>query len=182
MYLVQRGKILTATVEENNPEHRLSKVVQLDYMGSAEFEWGALPGSLRRMGEQLNVDGPVTIGGILNAKGQSLRLFYGSDALYTPRNVSRLRGVYEKPTLEDQHQLRAEYVEKLHKLHAGEDLRLKEYSGFGKDAKHYGQITDLWWDIKNDIVWSFNKNFMNKLPIILKNSLDYMNAQKAKQE
>ncbi len=135
------------------------------------------------MGKQLDVDGPVTIGGILNAKGQSLRLYYGSNALYTPRNVSRLRGVYEEPTSEDQHQLRVQYVENLHKLRAGEDMNLKERSEFeaARESNEYN-TTDFWWDVENDIVWSFNKNFMKKFPIILKNSLDYMNAQKAKQE
>lgn len=41
-YLVQRGKIRHPLVEG-----RFSDAVNLDYMGSAEFEWGALPKSLR---------------------------------------------------------------------------------------------------------------------------------------
>lgn len=39
-YLVQRATILTPLMPPNT---RLSKAVNFDYMGSSEFEWGALP-------------------------------------------------------------------------------------------------------------------------------------------
>jgi hypothetical protein len=43
-YLIQRGEIKRPLVEG-----RLSEAVNLDYMGSAEFEFGALPKSLRAL-------------------------------------------------------------------------------------------------------------------------------------
>lgn len=47
MYLVQRGTFRT---EINNSKHsELDKNIQFDYMGSAEFEWGALPKSYNRI-------------------------------------------------------------------------------------------------------------------------------------
>lgn len=39
-YLIQRGKIVKPLAEHDT---RLSKAVNLDYMGSSEFEFGALP-------------------------------------------------------------------------------------------------------------------------------------------
>ena len=46
MYLLQRGKL-----NENTPknEHAFLGMVDLDYMGSSEFEWGALPKSMTRI-------------------------------------------------------------------------------------------------------------------------------------
>lgn len=158
MYLVQRGTIETASIKKNSPDHRFSKVTNLDYMGSAEFEWGALPQSLRRMGEQLDNAETVVMDDITNADGQSLRVYYGSNTLHK--------------------RVRPDFVDDLHKLRAGKK-RLKEYSAFEANFKPYGsRETDLWWDVDNDVMWSFNKKFMNKLPIVLKNSIDFMNAQK----
>lgn len=47
MYLVQRGTFRTE-INENKKSY-LDKNIRFDYMGSAEFEWGALPKSYDRI-------------------------------------------------------------------------------------------------------------------------------------
>ena len=48
--LVQSGHFKKDIDELNKKEiNGLDDIVSLEYMGSAEFEWGALPRSLRRM-------------------------------------------------------------------------------------------------------------------------------------
>jgi len=48
-YLIQRAEF-----EINNSQKGLNSILRFDYMGSSEFEWGALPNSLKRIREKLN--------------------------------------------------------------------------------------------------------------------------------
>jgi hypothetical protein len=65
-YLIQRGTIL-----ENSGA--LSDAVRLDYMGRAEFEFGAMPGSLRRMETQQDKLASYVFKDV-QSKGQPLRM------------------------------------------------------------------------------------------------------------
>ena len=47
MYLIQRGKIKDK--KDIDVKRGISGVISLDYMGSAEFEWGTLPRSLQKI-------------------------------------------------------------------------------------------------------------------------------------
>lgn len=69
-YLIQRGKfrnnLKTATTLAGSSDHHL---IDPDYMGAAEFEWGAIPKAYRRiMGQfekySLHVTDLVTVGGV----------------------------------------------------------------------------------------------------------------------
>jgi len=158
MYLVQRGHIASTDIKPNSPDHRFSNLVELEYMGSSEFEWGAIPQSLRRMGEQIQTGKTVVMQDIRNADNQPLRVYYGSNEL------------------KESH--RPQFIEDLHQLRAG-TKRLKECSRFEASRKPYGdRETDFWWDLESDVMWSFNKYLMNDLPVVLKNSLDVMNKAK----
>lgn len=73
MYLVQRGTFRT---ELNTKKHsELDKNIQFDYMGSAEFEWGALPKSYDRILDNVG-DYFIHIHPIIkNANGVPLTIF-----------------------------------------------------------------------------------------------------------
>ncbi len=151
-YLIQRGKIRQPLVED-----RFSKAVNLDYMGSAEFEFGALPKSLRALQTlvdqiSVTVDPRITDTG----GGASLRVLHTFDG-----------DGYEA------------YFEHLLAAREGR-LRTKESTWFDKDhSKQFPSLrADVWWDIDNHVMWSFDKNFMKRLPDFLVASWKYMDAAK----
>lgn len=143
-YLVQRGTICWPLAKATT---RLSKAVDLDYMGSAEFEFGALPKSFRSM----------------ENRPRLLRLFpsilLGDSALR----------VFSSLSDEDF----ALYGHYLLRLRVG-DIRLKERSEF--DDRSSTPRTNFWWDIENHVMWGFHKKFMNRVPDYVNSSLAYMNA------
>lgn len=153
IYLVQRGKI-------NRPlgkfeGQRLSKAVNLDYMGAAEFEFGALPKSF--MAIEARVDAA------------------------TLRIVPEIRQ-HESPlrvfsTMSDDEW--SEYLSELLKLRAGA-LRTKENARFTEsevdNTPSYGHA-DFWWDIGNHVMFSFDKVFMKRIHEHVAASLNYMNEK-----
>lgn len=150
IYLVQRGVIQP----KFKPEMRLSETVRLDYMGSSEFEWGALPKSLRRM-QEVGTLQSVVFRTFSSRTGSPLRAC----------GVFKDAGAYESA---------------LAPVIAG-TARTKEFTGFDQ---HVGPETkwstgvDFWWDIENDVMMSFHKKFMKTLPEILGSSWAWMDAQK----
>lgn len=148
IYLVQRGKINHPMVVD-----RLSKTVDLDYMGSAEFEFGALPKSLRTLEALINQTMMTVEPRITDDAGRSLRVLHTfSDEEYE------------------------EYFSKLLTLREGK-TRTKESTWFDKNHATMFKILrcDFWWDINNHVMWSFDKNFMKNLPDVLVASWKYMN-------
>ena len=152
-YLIQR-----ATIHHPRREGRFSEAVSLDYMGSAEFEWGALPQSLREL--QARVDAiKVTIEPrITGENGESLRVLH----TFTDEE-------YE------------EYFGHLLNLREGKG-QTKESTYFDKDhSKHFKTLRcDLWWDLNNSVMFTFDKVFMKRLPDHLVASWKYMDEQKGK--
>lgn len=153
-YHIQRGTIKRPLTRDT----RFSEAVDLDYMGSAEFEWGALPKSLREL--QANVDNiKLTVEPrIQDEEGRSLRVLHTFDT-----------DAYEA------------YVSLLVDLREG-TRRTKESTYFDKDHKKRFKTLecDLWWDIDAHAMWSFDKQFMNRLGEHLVASWKYMDEQKAK--
>lgn len=145
-YLIQRAEVKTPFVVGG----RISEVLSLDYMGSAEFEFGATAKSLRALQEnkdniKLSVDNRI----VENEK--SLRIVHTfSDE------------EYEK------------YFDYLLQLRS-DKLRLKERSQFNPGRQG---STNAWWDIENHVFWSFHKPLMNNLSNSLIASWDYMDKQK----
>lgn len=146
-WLIQRAQIRKPLADPK--EATLTKSLSLAYMGSSEFEFGALPASLRR---------------IRSAPYHATRL-----VRWIAQGESPLR-VFSCFSEEDF----AKYTEILSDLRFG-NPRLKEVSRF---SANYPQDefshTDFWWDIENDVIWSFNKHYMNRLPQYLKNSFEVM--------
>lgn len=150
-YYIQRCEIKRPLTEG-----RFSEVVQTDYMGSAEFEFGALPKSLRAL--QASVD--------LIQLTTEPRITEGERCL-------RVLHTFSSPDYE-------EYLGYLLELRA-DKRRTKEVTRFaaGRQMDRYSK-TDLWWDIDNHVMFSFDKIFMNRLGDALVASWKYMDEQRAK--
>lgn len=131
-YLVQRCTISKPLNSYKNL--KLSEAIDFDYMGSSEFEWGAIPKAFKELKAVHNSLKVVKHPTIVNSEQQSL---YVLSALS-----------------EDELALYFGYLEELR----GDKIRLKEYSRFQSDARP--SRTDFWWDILNGVMWSFDKVFM----------------------
>lgn len=152
-YLIQRGKIHHPLVKG-----RLSEAVNLDYMGAAEFEFGALPKSLRALQTKVDDISLTTEPRIADESGACLRVLH----TFTPDE-------YE------------EYACHLLKLREGQ-LLTKESTWFDKEhPKRFKTLRcDLWWDIDNHVMWTFDKVFSKRLGDCLVASWKYMDEQKVK--
>jgi len=146
-YLVQRGDIITPLAPTDT---RLSRAVDLEYMGSAEFEFGALPRSFRAMERGNRV----------------LRLFPNISENSVPLRVFSI--------LSDEEFV--EYGKYLLRMR-GNDIRLKERSEFNANRSQY-ETANFWWDIENHVMWSFHKEFMKRVSDYVNASLAYMNESK----
>lgn len=158
-YLIQRGRIESPLAE---PTSRLSRAVEFDYMGSAEFEFGAIPESFRRIETNADNFGIRVVNELKDASGRSLRI----------------ASAFNDEEFE-------EYLELIHKLRyprAGERIQTKEAVRFEADYKPFSDFstTDFWWDLNNDTMFTFNKNFANRLINYVASSLKYMNDRKTK--
>lgn len=154
-YLIQRANIKRPLNEHKGD--RLSQAISFDYMGSAEFEFGAIPNAFRDAREHFP---NYKESKILSIKeGESvLRVFHCmSDEEF------------------------GEYAKILEKLRADEySIRTKESVGLDPKSYHNKKLepTDFWWDIDNNALWSFDKEFMKRLPDHLKASFDFLAAGK----
>ena len=155
-YLIQRAEI-------NRPltpaSVRLSQAVNFDYMGSAEFEFGALPQSFRRIEAM--------------ADSWKCRLV---PEIMEDEIALRVWSAFTDEEFE-------EYKDYLLRLRnpGSNPIRTKEGVRFeaGRKKSTYSN-TDFWWDIDNDVMFGFDKTFMKRVGDYVANSLIYMNEQKAK--
>lgn len=154
--LVQRGSIRRPVTHYTDT--RLSQAVNMDYMGNAHFEFGALPKSFRAIEAEVDALNMRVVPEIVHAKGMALRV------------VSLLS--------DDQW---PEYLKMLLEVRTN-TRTLEENSYFIPmfDAQTGRNKTDFWWDIENHVMWSFDKKFMSGLVGCLAASLNYMNEQRAK--
>jgi len=130
-YLIQRGNF-----ENRNYKSGIDSIVKFDYMGSAEFEWGALPKSLDNIRENIKdyIYFNITIG------DKSITVFCKNS---------------QESEVE-------EYLNGLSK----NEMRLKEYSDFNNyifPSEYFSSETDFWWDIENNLMfWKEDENFQEK--------------------
>lgn len=141
-YLVQRATIVKPLQPKDSP---LRAAIELDYMGSAEFEFGARSTSLKLLRDN-------------KEKLSLLKLDFPDEDL--------LRVI--TPFSEDSKEWKI-YRNFLLRMRKGE-IHLKEASGFSVLDPAYSRRIDFWWDIKNHVMWSFHKPFMNRLKDYLSNS------------
>lgn len=155
-YLIQRARINTPLTKAGE---RLSNAVHFDYMGSAEFEFGALPKSFRRIQQKRPL---LKLRKIEDIKSGELPL----------RVLS---------TMTDEEF--AEYTEILKTLRASDrKIRTKEMTYFNEDYKPFSDNDiyriDFWWDVCNDAMFTFHKQFANRLITHVDGSLAYMDEMK----
>lgn len=135
-YLIQRGKFFDREYKKG-----IDSIVELDYMGAAEFEFGALPKSLGNMREKINyyIYFDISIG--LNV----ISVFCHKD---------------KKDEVRD-------YLNEL----ADNKMRLHERSDFDNyihPSKYYQSKVNFWWDIENDLMfWKRNPEFELKFRNII---------------
>lgn len=155
-YLIQRARIKTPLADESS---RLSQAVEFDYMGSAEFEFGALPKSFRRIELHGFDSWKRRVVNDITENDSPLRVWSAlsdSDFAEYQTYLARLR-----------------FPEVGGRLNTKEAVRFEH--NYNRD-KYF--VTDFWWDIDNDVMFGFNKAFMNRVGTYVANSLKYMNEQK----
>lgn len=147
-YLIQRlerksiiGKII---------EHRFGEIFALDYMGSAEFEFGAFPKFLRAMHA---------------ADLKPFKAFVNGVEYF---------GVFDPKYYADE----TAVSKMLNDLASGK-FRLKEGANFPNNPEYKYTKTDAWADILNNIFWS-KENLSASIVQAIANSVAYMDAAKAK--
>ncbi len=143
-WLIQRLKIKVRPNKET--KLRLSEVISSDYMGSSEFEFGAIPKAYRRVCTNLDSYTITVIEGVEENK------------LYLFSSLSEEDIVKYK-----------EFLVKAVK----DDVRLQENPYFIKEYRELFKI-DLWWDLDNDLFFSFDTKFMKRISAYLNNSKQYI--------
>ena len=135
MWLVQRGDF-----KEREEKTGIDRLITWDYMGSAEFEWGALPRAYKY---------------IIDNKSQY--------QMYVMKNMANRNGV---PLCifckRDEHKKIIATLDEFRKKPYG----LKEYISFAEEYKTprypipgYDVIHDhFWFDIENHFMWFFGAN------------------------
>lgn len=174
--LIQR-----CTYEEkgNTNLGKISEHYETDYMGSAEFEFGALPESLRRMGKDIGEYNLFDF--IINGKQVWFWTKEKDMKEYVEILEKYAKNKYDPDiSLKERTHFPCYYDEKeIQDFKDGE----KKYQKKLKN-KNYKSTPweNVWWDIENDLVFSFDINAIVNWPVCLKNSIKYMDEQKQKKE
>jgi len=142
-YLIQRAKF-----GDNDFKKGIDSIISLDYMGSSEFEFGAIPESLRNIRSRINE--------------------------YTYLDVPLGNKVISVFCKDEQKSEIMSYLKEL----SENTIHLKEHSDFHtyiNPSKHdlewqakRPHNTDFWWDLDNDIMfWKKNPEFEMKFKSII---------------
>jgi len=132
-YLIQEGKFSKMEKSEING---INSLINFNYMGSAEFEFGALPKSLKRMMWKNSEYGFFKIKNLKNTKtNQCARVFCRVDLKdETIKEIERIS------------QNKYGYKETCH------------FADRFKNVKSYGEDINFWWDIDNDFMFFFGED------------------------
>lgn len=135
-WLIQRGKF-----ENKEQKSGIDSILSFDYMGSSEFEWGALPESLGNIRSELNE-------------------YIYLDVLIQDKTITVFCKDSQKNDIKT-------YLTEL----AEKKMRLKNFSAFDSYIKNDGYFKnkfDFWWDIENDLMfWKKNNEFELKFKTII---------------
>ena len=135
LWLVQKG-----TKRFNSAKKGIDALVQFDYMGSFEFEYGALPAALKRV-RAVAVD-YITF---------DLKIYEKPITVFCSKRESQAR---IKTILDD---LACGLI------HLKERCEFREYIGFKKSLFSTDTRIDFWWDIDNDwFFWASDADFTEK--------------------
>lgn len=153
-YLIQRADIVLpyAADLENTP---ISAAIDLDYMGSAEFEFGA-------------------VGKSLDAIADKADMFKVQCVKVAKKNVFLASFFTDEEREAYVEYMGALYADKIHtkERHKFDALFLKHLESRPGNGRRAFHTQKLWWDILNHCMWSFNADFMkNRLLHHLVNSV-----------
>lgn len=133
-YLIQAASFFT-----DNGQVGLDSILELEYMGSAEFECGVVPESLSKIKKE--VDKYIFCDTIV--KDKTITVFCKREDF-------------------------TEILEIINKL-AENKLRLKEWIEFGDWLTGKKVRNDLWWDIRNHFMWwKSNSIFKTHFELLIK--------------
>lgn len=136
-YLIQR-----MSFKDHLPEkYSFDDLLSLDYMGSAEFEFGALPKSLREMRDNISEYSIFKIHNVLNIKTGFYLFLICKDS---------------------QKEQYMKYIESMANgsWRGKEALKLTPHitgKAYGEKARDYDLNCDAWWDIDNHVIFTFGK-------------------------
>jgi hypothetical protein len=137
-YLLQRASFKNG---KDKSGKGIDTIISLDYMGSSEFEWGALPNSLKNIRKDIND-------------------YTYLDVLVSDKLITVFCKVSQKSDVEL-------YLINL----AKNNMILKEFSAFDSYINNDGYFKDrfdFWWDIDNDLMfWKKNQEFELKFKTII---------------
>ena len=154
-YLIQRGTFNQPLVDKTC---RLSQAVRFDYMGSAEFEFGALPESFLRIGEKME-QYQTSKTEIVLTRTQ----FVGRDPVGIEEFNLFLFSAYSETEI-------VEYCKHISDIISNK-IQLKERAAM-KD-----QNFNFWWDIENDVMFFIGKKpYVKRVETWVRNSIEYMAA------
>jgi len=126
-WLIQRGFFVSNTRENEQSDLSFDTSIRLDYMGSAEFEWGAIPKAYRRLMHHFEEYETVHTG-ISSLDGDELVLFCNKD--HTEEILRMVK----------------EYIDSPYSLKEYSDL--EEVPNSSKANSSYrSRRTDFWWCI-----------------------------------
>jgi hypothetical protein len=145
MYLVQRG---TVKVEAYNGE-KVSDYLQLDYMGSAEFEFGALPKSIRAMAAK---------------KLEVLPFHWEERTIYV---------LCEKQEYEKVISKLGDYL--IGKRRLKEHISLRDII---EGASRSYDTDNFWWEIEGHYAFSLNEDYVKNFQKAVKKSVEFMDKEK----
>jgi len=138
-YLVQRMKLKANIDLESGIDGNFS----MDYMGSSEFEWGALPASLKRVCKNIKAYEIFSINDIKDYRGFPLCL------VCTKENATEYEAVLRVwAKASDEYGFGLKELMKFTEAISG-----KSFSGKPIESS-YNKI-DAWWDIENDVFFAF---------------------------
>ena len=179
-YLLQRGTIKPNSVAGA----RLSDAVALGYMGSSEFEFGAMPKSLRELAGRVSCDRKcldlVRLESVRDRDGRPLIGLglrpenWAAHEVAIARVVAGASMTKEATNFEDM-------VTPVAELPSWHGLRREPPKGHKRgnkrlawEAQTLSRLTNFWWDIDHSAMMSFEAEFMERLPGHLRGSWSHM--------
>jgi hypothetical protein len=175
-WLIQRGRIQS----DFSADNRISQAISMEYMGSAEFEFGALPQSLREMQAVAAKLSLIEVQQVRDAKGNPLYA-YGNFQDHDPEVYKGILVALATDRIRTKESVGLDKQINPREIHPPSRCRTK------KQKQEYIETqrmfdTSFWWDLNNAVMFSFDKKLMETLPDILKSSWRYMDEQKAVRE
>jgi hypothetical protein len=175
-WLIQRARI----AKSPRPGATLSESVRLDYMGSSEFEFGALPTSHRSM-HAASFRFDIRPLDIHNFKGEPLLVAGALNVEDVPSYQEIWKTLtsaeYSERSTKERVEVWPHMVPPPAKI--AMPSHMKRSSRLEKDRYIEEQKTprtDFWWDLDNGLMLSFNADYMRKLPGYLEASWAIMDG------